>query len=303
MRWEKRGKLYDVTGEHPWDRSYALLPTPYQRRDGGLRVYYATLDDNRFGHIAWIDLDPDALTIVAKAESPVLEPGVIGTFDDSGVNPSSVVRVGSSLYLYYVGWQRSERVPYVLLGGLAISNDDGDTFTRFAQVPVLERTRDEPFIRSAPSVLIDQGQFRAWYVSASGWEHINGTLYPVYEIRHAVSSDGIEWKADASTCLKHASAEEFGFGRPWVVKEGQRYRMWYSVRSRVRPYRIGYAESNDGLVWERHDDHAGIEASASGWDSEMICYAAVFTSGSRRCMLYNGNRHGSTGFGLALERR
>jgi hypothetical protein len=79
--------------------------------------------------------------------------------------------------------------------------------------------------------------------------------------------------------------------------------MWYSIRSHSRPYRIGYAESGDGLQWERRDDEAGIEASASGWDSEMICYAAVIDVNGRRLMFYNGNRHGATGFGVAeLER-
>jgi hypothetical protein len=76
--------------------------------------------------------------------------------------------------------------------------------------------------------------------------------------------------------------------------------MWFSVRSHSRPYRIGYAESADGRRWERMDHRAGIAASASGWDSEMICYPAVIDAGGRRLLFYNGNRHGATGFGVAV---
>ena len=50
--------------------------------------------------------------------------------------------------------------------------------------------------------------------------------------------------------------------------------MWYSYRGDA--YRIGYAESVDGLEWERKDEEAGIDVSADGWDSEMIEYPCVF---------------------------
>ena len=42
--------------------------------------------------------------------------------------------------------------------------------------------------------------------------------------------------------------------------------MYYSYRGEM--YRIGYAESEDGLEWNRMDEHAGISPSESGWDSE-----------------------------------
>ena len=58
-------------------------------------------------------------------------------------------------------------------------------------------------------------------------------------------------------------------------------------------------ESADGVKWQRQDERVGIAASESGWDSEMICYAAVIDVNGRRLMFYNGNRHGESGFGAA----
>ena len=45
---------------------------------------------------------------------------------------------------------------------------------------------------------------------------------------------------------------------------------------------------------------AGIDVSSSGWDDEMVCYPYVFNHNGKRYMLYNGNGHGRTGFGLAV---
>jgi hypothetical protein len=81
------------------------------------------------------------------------------------------------------------------------------------------------------------------------------------------------------------------------VRDADRYRMWFSHRG--RSYRIGYAESGDGIVWQRRDEEAGIDVSPDGWDSEMIEYPCVVDAGSRRLMLYNGNGYGRTGIGLA----
>jgi hypothetical protein len=118
-------------------------------------------------------------------------------------------------------------------------------------------------------------------------------------VRTAESADGLKWSAGGRVCID-LEGDEFGIGRPWVVRDPDRYRMWYSIRSHSRPYRMGYAESADGLRCERRDHRAGIVASESGWDSEMVCYAAVIDVNGRRLMFYNGNRHGATGFGVAV---
>ena len=82
--------------------------------------------------------------------------------------------------------------------------------------------------------------------------------------------------------------------------------MWYAYRNarryrtdRRRSYRIGYAESEDGVRWHRLDDQAGIDVSDQGWDSEMICYPHVVVRAGKAYMFYNGNMFGATGFGYA----
>jgi hypothetical protein len=75
--------------------------------------------------------------------------------------------------------------------------------------------------------------------------------------------------------------------------------MWFTVRSHERADSAGFASSTDGVTWIRDDARAGLTTSATGWDSEMICYPAVVRVGDRLLAFYNGNRHGMTGFGVA----
>ena len=101
-------------------------------------------------------------------------------------------------------------------------------------------------------------------------------------------------------CLDFRDDDEYALGRPWVVKDSNIYRMFYSIRTRSKGgYRLGYAESGDGLSWERKDDAVGIDVSDTGWDSEMIAYASIYRHENDTYLFYNGNNCGATGFGLA----
>jgi hypothetical protein len=76
--------------------------------------------------------------------------------------------------------------------------------------------------------------------------------------------------------------------------------MWYSFKYAGAEYVMGYAESKDGIIWTRLDEHVGISRSASGWDSEMIEYGSIFAHRGSKYMLYNGNAYGRNGAGLAI---
>ena len=93
--------------------------------------------------------------------------------------------------------------------------------------------------------------------------------------------------------------DEYGFGRPTIVKDGDLYRMWYSIRTHSLGYRIGYAISSNGINWRRRDDEGGLPTSPEGWDSEMTCFASVVDKETGRYMFYNGNDFGRTGVGVA----
>jgi len=121
MQWSKRGLIYSPAGDQPWARTHALLPTPLVYGGNTLRVFFSSLDDDHFGSAGWADIEltPAKATVTATAQEPLLQPGEQGTFDDCGVVPSCALRVHENLFLYYAGFQRAERVPYMIFSGVA----------------------------------------------------------------------------------------------------------------------------------------------------------------------------------------
>jgi hypothetical protein len=301
MGWKKLGRVFAPDGSSPWMTSHAYVPTPHALDENTIRVYVAFLDEGRIGRVGFVDLDTaDPTRLLRVSESPALDVGEAGTFDEHGVTPSCVVEHNGELRLYYFGWQRAAHVPYFLFGGLAVSEDGGETFTRISRTPILPPAGDERICRSAPSVLKEGSTWRAWYVAADALTDLKGRPVPTYEIRTVPSDDGKSWSRHGTTALALASDDEFGLGRPFVRPSADGYRMWYSIRSHSRGYRIGFATSVDGISWTRRDEEAEIGVSSDGWDSEMICFGAVQPTCRGTYLFYNGNDYGATGFGVAV---
>ena len=300
MNWEKLGHVYVADGEQKWKQSHAYVPTPQVIGDR-IRVFVAFQDDEKVGRIGYIDVDKcDPTKVLEGSDKPVLDIGSPGTFDDNGVSPTSILQQNGETWLYYFGWQLGVKVRYYLFAGLAQWNEEHKQFERQCEVPILDRTDGERFLRSAPFVLRDDDCHRMYYVSSDEWIEVDGKNVPTYDLRYIESADGRTWEQSSGTVfLEPNRPDEYGFGRPFVVKDEDVYRMWYSARTRSKGYRIGYAESIDGRSWKRRDDQVGIDVSDSGWDSEMICFPSIVDVNENRYMFYNGNDFGATGFGVA----
>jgi hypothetical protein len=301
VRWEKLGRVYVARGEQPWAQSRAFLPTTLVLGDR-IRAFVAFLDEDLVGRVGWVDMDAsDPTRVLGVSERPVLDAGPPGAFDEHGVNPICLLRRNGALWLYYLGWQRGTDVPYRMLTGLAVSDDDGATFRRHSPEPVLGRTDAEQDLRTGLFVLpAPDGGFRGWYSAGASWLESEGRVRPTYGLRYIESPDGIAWPDAGTPCMEPAAPDEYALSRPFVAEAGGRLRMWYSIRSHSRGYRMGYAESADGVSWARRDEEMGIDVSGQGWDSEMIHSGYVQETASGTYLFYNGNGYGETGFGVAV---
>jgi len=302
MQWKKIGNVYCPSGSEWWKYSHAMIPTPLVLNNDVVRVFITSCDEKGIGRVGYVDVNASAPNrVVAVSKEPVLDIGCPGTFDENGALVCSVVKLpDQSLILYYAGFEIGTKIRYRLLTGAARSDSAASKFKRVRQTPVLERNNNELFFRCGPFVLCEDGRFRMWYVAGSDWVQVGDATKPVYDIRYLESDDGINWADEGIPCITVEKDNEYGFGRPYVVRDGSVYRMFYSVRRwDVASYRLGYAESFDGVTWERKDNKIGIDVAVSGWDSDMICYSAVICLKGRWYMFYNGNDFGRTGFGVA----
>jgi hypothetical protein len=305
MQWRKLGLVFQPDRSRPWSRSHAMAPTPLAMPHiGVLRVFYTGCDDLGIGRPSFFDLDlRDPRRLVARHDSPVMDIGRPGTFDENGVLPTSIVRLrGGQLFMYYVGFELGTRIRYRLLSGLAVSEDDGLSFRRVSETPVLERSPQELYFRGGPCVLFEDGMFRMWYVAGSRWIVLNGKPMPEYRVMYLESRDGIAWGPAGRLVLDITDPDEHGFGRPWVLREGNAYSMYYSVRRKsLAAYRMGHAESVDGLRWIRRDGSLGLDVGPDEYDADAIMYAAPVRIGDELWCFYNGNDFGRDGVALAVR--
>jgi hypothetical protein len=308
--WHKHDVIFQPTAWPGWTRSHAQVPTPDWTPEGKLLIYFGSRDARNRTSTLRLELNPRQPHEISRLqEAPILGPGALGCFDDAGAMPSCVVTMGDRKYLYYTGWNTSTTVPYRNAIGLAVSTDGGETYERLCDGPVFDRSPREPHFCACPFVLHDAGHWRMWYLSCTEWQMVSGKPEARYLIRYTESSDGIEWHRPGTIAIDYACPDE-AVARPWVVKNSRGYQMWYSRRSTLnyrddpkQSYRLGYAESGDGVSWQRKDELVDLPLSHAGWDSEMIAYPATFDADGRRYLLYNGNGFGATGFGLAELRR
>ena len=225
MKWEKMGLIYVPKGDLWWSKAYTHAPTPEVINDEFIRVYYDSLDENKFGRIGYVDLDiNDPTKILYLSKKPVLDIGEIGMFDDCGVNPSCIINVNNEKRLYYIGWQRAERVPYMFYTGLAVSKDEGKTFEKYSKVPILDRTDHDPLSVATLFVMIENHVFKGWYFSCTEWTVEEGRVRYNNVIKYAESEDGIHWKTTDNNCVDPEGGYDYAIGRPWVVKDGTVYK-------------------------------------------------------------------------------
>lgn len=300
MKWVKQGLIFDPRGKLSWAHSFALQPTPFLVNDQIIRIYAGFRDAAGVSRIGFVDVAADCpRNVLRVSERPVLDIGIPGAYDENGVVPCHVIRVGEKVYLYYAGYQIGQKVKFFVFGGLAVSSDNGETFTRYSRVPITDRTDQEPFFRVIHSIIEEDGVFKAWYGAGDTFVTIGAKSYPSYNIRYMTSPDGMTFGSDYRVSIDFADNDEYRVARPWVVRHGDLYRMYYYIATRSSGFRLAYAESADGIDWIRKDSDIGIDRSPDGWDSEMIAYPSVIACEKDTYMFYNGNNYGEGGFGYA----
>lgn len=282
--------------------SHAQLPSALVLEDK-VRVFFAARDASQHSSVDFVDLslDGERVSFSAYSEQPVLTPGGIGTFDEHGVFPASVVKHDQKYFMYYIGWNQGAEAPMFYASiGLAVS-EDGEHFVKHSVAPIMSRSTHDPCLVTSPHVYIDDGMWRMTYVSGTAWSRkADGTLQSHYHIKCAESQNGIDWRREGKVAIDYAPGET-NIARSWVTKLGdETYKMWFSfVSAKIGKYRIGYAESSDGQSWQRNDAMAGIDAD-DDQSRDMICYPCVFEFAKARYMVYNGDGFGKNGFGVAV---
>lgn len=303
MHWEKKGLIFNPQNLGGWRDNTFITPTPFLLSDDVIRVFGGFRDNNGVSRIGFIDVSAEnPKKVLRLSDNPVLDVGKDGMFDDNGVILGSVIRNNDEIWMYYVGFQLVKKVKFLAYSGLAISRNNGESFERVSETPIFDRYGEEQYIRAIHSVIKEKDKYRIWYSTGNRWEYINDIPYPQYKIKYTESKDGIHIPIIEGVECIDVVKDEYRIGRPVTFKEDGKYKMFYTRDTYLKVYSAGYAESEDGINWNRMDDQLNLPLSQEGWDSETICYPVPLNTRYGYYLFYSGNNMGQSGVGYAIKK-
>jgi hypothetical protein len=305
MRWIKKGHIFKIDKQFSWMNSHSQVPTAIVLEDR-IRIFFSARLENQQSLPTFLDVEKEnPQKIIMLNPTPLLERGRKGTFDENGIIPNDIIFKDDHLYLYYAGWSQCKNVPYKNFTGLAISDNNGVSFTKYSEAPVFSLGQHDPLSATGPCIIFRDNHYIAIYSTGIDWLEINGKFEHTYLLTYALSKDAIHWESSGKIIINPIHEFEADC-RPTIIDREGVYHMWFSTRGSHNfrnpgntAYRLGYAFSTDLINWTRDDSNVGIDVSDEGWDSDMICYPHIVKVGNRYLMFYNGNGFGKSGFGYA----
>jgi hypothetical protein len=300
MKWKKLGRIYCPDGSLPWAKNSFLTPTPILWSENVIRVYGAVRDEKGRGRIIFIDLQADnPVRVLRVSPAPVLDLGAPGMFDDNGVILGDVIATPSEWRMYYVGFQLVHGVKFLAYSGLAVSRDQGETFERARQTPILDRSPDSTFFRAIHSVDFDGRSWRMWLGAGSAFVDIEGVPYPSYHMAWVDSPDGLTFSSPDVRVHIDLGSDVYRVGRPRFCRYQDQSYLFYTYGTLDKGYHSGVAVTTDEPNTFKPLSVTGLAPSGSGWDGNSVCYPAPFAWKNKWYVFYNGNEYGKTGFGVA----
>jgi len=185
-------------------------------------------------------------TWTKNPENPVMEPGCGGDWDSAAVRDPSWLDEGDTLKAWYTGYDGQGGAEAI---GYAYSVDGGDTWNCRAS-PVLETGAGgawDSWTVYAPHVIQEGATYIMFYAGFNG---------ETSQVGRATSTDGVNWVKEPANPVLRSTVYDWDneIGYKAVIKEELLYRMWYAALEygAAVTYKIGYAESADGIEWIKY---------------------------------------------------
>jgi hypothetical protein len=293
MNWIKQGNIFNE--HHAQLPVVDIYPATY-------KIYYSTRNENGCSVPMSISIFKHDLKYYfppIKIDIPLGKPG---SFDHYGVMPTDIITLDNNIkYLYYIGWSLRKDIPYHNTLGLAISKDSGINWEKHSDGPIFNSSILEPGFIGTAKVFKTNDEWIMYYLSCREWIDNNGKLEPIYDIKTATSTNGINWVPTNKIAIP-LEENEGGIASFQMINN----QAWFSVRGKLsyrnntnESYKIKSATLINGN-WVRNKE-VDLDVSIDGWDSEMVAYPYVIKENNKLIMFYNGNQFGKTGIGYAIK--
>jgi len=315
MKWKKIGQIfnpidYKLSNECMF---FAQSPQTLVFKDF-VRIYFSTrkkdFNGKYLSYISFIDYNIEKNEIINISSHNVIELGKLGTYDEHGIFPLNIFKEENNRIMGYIGgWNRRKSVSVETSIGISQSYDNGLTFNRLGNGPILTASINEPFLVGDPFVAKYNNIYYMWYIYGKEWivANKNQEAERVYKIGYAISNDGINWEKQNRQIISDKIDITECQAMPTVIDYDKKYHMIFCYRhafdfrtDKKKSYKLGYALSDDLKQWDRDDNMLNINFEENEWDSNMQCYPHLFHYKKEIYLLYNGNEFGKYGFGIAI---
>jgi len=249
--------------------------------------------------------------------NPVLKPGrkkpgaPVG-HDYYNLSDPCVVKVGEEFYMWYTSSGVTAGIPVNHCSiSLAVSLD-GISWEKRGSGPVLDADPGawDAYAVETACVVLDgadaERPFKMWYAGRT--KDVKGD--PGYDIGYAWSADGMAWTKHPSPVLKRGSGgawDNYFLEGPTVVMDDGSFKMWYAAMDAVADGQasdgkvcIGYAESVDGVEWERSGAPVLSVGGPGAWDSVTVQDPCVIERDGRYFMWYGGKSDDVRNYGQRI---
>ncbi len=315
MKFKKIGKIFNPLDFQSGECFGEFAQSPQTLVvNNKLRVYFSTRTRDTHGeyisHIAFVEYDKN-FNLIGQSREEVITKGELGCYDEHGIFPIHPFKADDKIYALISGWNRRISVPVDTGIGLAYSENNGLSFKRCGNGPILSQSLHEPFLVGDGFIIQNEGLYFMFYIFGVRWLEatISEPVNRVYKIGYATSKDLLNWRTNhGQTIIPDLLNENECQALPTVLFHNGVYHMIFCFREafdfRSNPkngYRLGYAISKDLICWERKDEQLNLrlDIEKDEWDSKMLCYPHLFEFNEKIYLLYNGNDFGKHGFGLA----
>jgi predicted GH43/DUF377 family glycosyl hydrolase len=143
------------------------------------------------------------------------------------------------------------------------------------------------------SVLKEGDIYRMWF----SWR-------PKKSIALVESKDGIRWSKPEIVLGPNEKTDwENDLNRPVVIKNGDRYQMWYTGQARGKSW-IGFATSKDGKSWERMSAKPVLSAELPWEKVAVMCPHVIYDDKNKLYRLWysGGEQHEPNAIGYATSK-
>jgi hypothetical protein len=126
-------------------------------------------------------------------------------------------------------------------------------------------------------------------------------LEMVHKLKVAKSDDGLIWET-SNSYIEFDGLNPNIISRPNIFQKNQKTYMLFSYKiSQLDKYKIGIAESDNGIYWKNSGELHFIKpvsGTNETWDNESKEYPYSFNFEGNLYFAYNGNEYGRSGLGL-----